>query len=454
MVTERHSVRCTACKTALRLRIQVGYEPRQPWAAPCPKCGALLRGTFSPNQGHDSRHVEGTESGAEGEDLVDVPTLNICTDFPLPRDYVTERSPLSPSMMMQEAAKLGDLFQQQKPLLHPDFEDIGLRFEQLVESHLNGNGKQFRLIRTRLLEETRLRGLKNLDHGTALRLIFRALAAPTEDQDHMHALDELRNDMRGVARRWATLRARAEQDLLDAGGLDGWSQQAWRAASNLAQRVGALLASQVAVHIRDQGLNLADFRAVRGDYEELASAYARAFEAVSKGIALCAYTHDLATGGDGQGNVDGSRMTLKRRMGIRAVDREPLAPPAVKRLYDTISRNRRNEIGHHLDRYDFASGDLVNTDGTREGFLPFLIELQAFFRLTDWLVELVASWEELLRTGHLPEAMRRNPDHPWPDIDPEPGDKVFFDPVHGPTLMSDLLRRSRRSEKPAPDGEG
>jgi hypothetical protein len=319
------------------------------------------------------------------------------------------------------------------------------RLEQLVESHLNRNGKQFRLVRDKLLDETRIPGLRNLNHSTLLRLLFRAISAPTQDDLHEEALQELRREMDVVSKSWKVLAPEARTALQDSGVLDSIRQPTWLSAKVLARQAGAMLSAHVAQHIRDQGLDLNEFRSVRGDYEELASAYARCFEAVSKGIALGAFTRSLPVSGnridwkDAKGNIH--QLTAAKALELTAFQREPLSSPSFSKLYATIDRKRRNGIGHHADRYDFASGDLHFTDGSQEGFLGFLIELQAFFRLVDWLVELVASWEELLRTGELDLAVRNEPIHPWPNVTPSSvGGRVFVDPVRGPA-SEDLMRQ-------------
>lgn len=429
----------------MALRIQHGYEARQPWVAPCPSCGCLLRGVYARERGLESDDVTENGKSWKDQDPLATPTLNICTDFPLPRAYITEASLFTPVMEMQLHVKLGDLLQRDTPLLHPEWENLERRLEQLVESHLNKNGKQFRLVRDKLLGETSIPGLRNLNHSTLLRLLFRAISAPTQDDLHEKALQELRRDLDVVSKSWKTLGLEAKAALQDSGVLDAIRQPAWLSAKVLARQAGAMLSAHVAQHIRDHGLDLSNFRSVRGDYEELASAYARCFEAVSKGIALAAFTRSLPVSGnridwkDSKGRIH--QLTAAEALEkLSAFQREPLSSPTFSMLYATIDRQRRNGIGHHADRYDFASGDLHFTDGSKEGFLVFLIELQAFFRLVDWLVELVASWEELLRTGELDLALRNEPINPWPEVTPSFGGRVFVDPVRGPA-SGDIMQR-------------
>ena len=59
--------------------------------------------------------------------------------------------------------------------------------------------------------------------------------------------------------------------------------------------------------------------------------------------------------------------------------------PVAKNLYDAMKRHTRNDIGHRLVRYDFATGLLAYDDGKTESYLAFLGDYLQAVRLTHYL---------------------------------------------------------------------
>ncbi|HZJ50437.1 MAG TPA: hypothetical protein VFF07_06190 [Actinomycetota bacterium] len=50
-----------------------------------------------------------------------------------------------------------------------------------------------------------------------------------------------------------------------------------------------------------------------------------------------------------------------------------------------MKRHTRNDIGHRLVRYDFASGDLVYDDSSREKYVHFVLLLTGDVRAAEML---------------------------------------------------------------------
>lgn len=132
-------------------------------------------------------------------------------------------------------------------------------------------------------------------------------------------------------------------------------------------------------------------RVMRDDFDVLKSRFQDVFELGSRTLGMIAPFANIARRGDVRSFADGQRRGLKDALGARAAVREGwlVDLPAVKLLFDAVSRRTRNDIGHRLVRYDFNSGDLVYDDGARETYLDFMVDYLNAARLSRYLADIV-----------------------------------------------------------------
>lgn len=132
-------------------------------------------------------------------------------------------------------------------------------------------------------------------------------------------------------------------------------------------------------------------RVMRDDFDVLKSRYQDVFELGSRTLGMIAPFANIARRGDVRSFADGQRRSLSDALGTRAAVREGwlVDLPAVRALFDAMSRRTRNDIGHRLVRYDFNSGALVYDDGARETYLDFVVDYLNAARLSRYLGDIV-----------------------------------------------------------------
>ena len=136
--------------------------------------------------------------------------------------------------------------------------------------------------------------------------------------------------------------------------------------------------------------SLEEFRIMRDDFDALKGRYQDIFEAASRGLVFTARIVNLARRGDPSAHVDGESRTLHKALNkTTAFHREAWLTdfPAAETLYGRMKRHTRNDIGHRLVRYDFASGDLVYDDGSKETYIHFLTDYLHAVRLSHHLLD-------------------------------------------------------------------
>jgi hypothetical protein len=162
---------------------------------------------------------------------------------------------------------------------------------------------------------------------------------------------------------------------------------------NVIEHADALLPGLAWEHIStDPRPDPNDYRIVRGDFDELRARYVEIFELASRTLAYTGAIVNLAERAAPDLWSNGARTSARTMLrGRTAHQREFILDelPYAKTLYDEVHRQSRNDFGHYAIEYDFASGELVDHDGTRTSYLLFLVDYLAAARLTSYLLGVV-----------------------------------------------------------------
>lgn len=412
MAVARFHSTCGFCKKSFFLRIQIGYEPIQIFAAPCPECGSLLRGTFEPHPSGAHRlrsdHFEEnpTSSMAVGDPFA-YPTLNVAVDLPMEAGFVHQQSPMTPFMAVQSFLP-ETWFETEYPRLHPHWKEINRSLEPLVEAHVAGKEDLFDLQAKRLRREANVA----LPSGsTGLRLMY-AMRVPffcAKNRQLLDVLDQTRSFVPLLFRQPPAVRD-ALRTVLEPPLVRELRNKVWRAAGRLVLRQGALTAAHFVEAVKSSRKAAATWRSVRGDHEELAHAYLQIFEAASYALAFHAVVENAATRGDPLTSPATNGESLAAICKWDAKDREPLANGALGLLFSEISRVTRNKIGHNAAHYDFSSGMITFDNGKQISLLELQAELLDTYRLACWATQLVALVELISAAADVHEKLQWEPE--------------------------------------------
>ncbi len=119
--------------------------------------------------------------------------------------------------------------------------------------------------------------------------------------------------------------------------------------------------------------------------------YVDVFELSSRGLAYLGVFLNLTRRNDPRTWADGKKRTIKKALGLKAVEREFILDetPRLKTLYGNIRRHVRNDVGHYHLYHDVATGDLVDEKGRRTNFLLFMTDFLGAVRVTAFVMALV-----------------------------------------------------------------
>lgn len=408
MAVLRFHVACLVCTRTFWLRIQVGYEDRQPFAAPCPLCKTLVRGLFEPKRSPTltSDHLKIAADGPS-DALADYPTMNISVDLPMFIGGVHERGPKTPFLAVYALIDKEEWMKTDYPRLPLDWKEVCAVAEPLVESHFAGNADLFDQQSRRLAKESKVR-LGDSKGGVRLMHVMHTAFFAAKNQALFDALDELRQQ---VPRYFRQSNEAREAFRKEASGalFDECRNKAWRSAQRLVQKQAVMAGAHVTHAIRAQRQNMEELRSVRGDYEELAHIYIQFFEAVSFAVAFHVILSNTVERADPHAMADGSRVSLKVLCRQRAVDREVHVGGKFGVLFAEISRVVRNKLGHHAAHYDFTTGIVTFDNGNKIPLLELQEDLLDIYRLAAWLVEFVALLELLVGGRDVPKEIWREP---------------------------------------------
>lgn len=419
----RGSWRCLTCKGEFWWRFQVGYDPKAPFAAPCPHCGELLRGILTRDGlsvSCASSDVEDAEWKYEERGLTDDSMLNLSTEVPLRSSAVHENNPFTP--FMQLTPLLDEFFEQRYkstyPLLHPKWEIVGRMLPQMAHSHLKLNGKLFRQQAERMRGTSAVMLPKGTPATVALMLATRVLPYGYLTSETTGAIKEIHSLAAALSNRGGDALRSFVDSATTADAEFKFRRKAWLSIANLSERQGALLTAHVAEAIQSK-TDVSEYRSMRGDYDDLSIQYLRAFETASKGLAFWKALQNAVLRGDPEDFGGGKRKSLRAMLKLNAHQRESWAAGDLGTLYSRTSRAIRNDIGHDSVHYDFRTGNLEFDDGKTVSLVAFQVHLLDVLRISLWSSELAGVIELLGGGGRVPKEVHR-----WPTMD-EAGRTMF-----------------------------
>lgn len=399
MAVRRSHVACKLCGKPFWLRVQIGYEPVQRFAAPCPNCQSLIRGVVEPVDLETvrvtSEQFDEVPGGPDPTDrTVSYPTLNIAVDVPMFVDQVHgDPGPgLTPFLQLARYMPVM-MLRATYPRLHPEWLKVNTLIEQLTESFLAGEDSQFDLQIRALASATTIE-LSNASRAVKLLEVYRVPLFSANNGEMYDALDQLRTIVRLIRGKPSALRTALVQ-ALDVQSVDELRQKCWHSACRLVLNQGALSSAHYAEAVKTAGGPFDKLRSVRGDFETLAHAYLDGFEAASFALAFSAILENVAYRNDPGSSGSGAQVTLKKLLGLDARDREPLATGALQALFAPVSRIARNKIGHNAAHYDFRTGEIEFDNGIKLGLMELQCQLLAIYRLASWFCELAVVIEAL-----------------------------------------------------------
>jgi hypothetical protein len=131
-----------------------------------------------------------------------------------------------------------------------------------------------------------------------------------------------------------------------------------------------------------------DYLVMRDDFDQLKGVYQDLFELGSRSLAYVGSILNLVVRDDPRQFSNGKRCSLTRVLRTTANNREFILDelPQAKPLYDQIDRHTRNDIGHRLVSFDFATQTLIDDKGRQTNYLLFLEDFLQAVRFSSYLL--------------------------------------------------------------------
>jgi hypothetical protein len=170
-----------------------------------------------------------------------------------------------------------------------------------------------------------------------------------------------------------------------------WTQHRRRIYETTVTALGlveALMPAMAWEMVDESTVDIDDYLVMRDDFDRLKSTYQDIFELGSRSLAYVGSIVNLVLRGDPRELSNGMRVSLKKALETKAKNREFILDelPQAKALYEQIDRHTRNDIGHHLVSFDFATQTLIDSKGNRTNYLRFLEDFLGAVRFTAYLL--------------------------------------------------------------------
>lgn len=410
-MVSRYLVGCQTCGKQFVLRVQVGSvmspdDPTttQPFVCSCPNCQTSMRGRLHTVVGtiHPNLSSQDFDVLNDAEENPDDPAVTVATDTPVHNSI---------------ARGLAG-----EPMLTPFIQIFAsLGKEQAVDlMERVGGVREIREAAYPALRRAAAAFLRE-DSGAVARTLSDTPGVPTDGNQYPPAtilgfaflrafapiclqqvFEAAQAEKSATFERAVTGNAPALVDLLLEFKSEALPEHTRRVVDTALTVLGDAepLISALCAEQLEGTAGLMDYRVMRDDFDMLKARYQDVFELGSRSLVLMARVANVADRGDARLHVDGRNLTLKQALRLRAFDREAwLADfPSAKRMYDSVSRHTRNEIGHRAVRYDFDAGELVYDDGVRENYLLFLVDYLNAVRLCHYLLEVVLTFSRSMHS--------------------------------------------------------
>lgn len=388
----REVFECNTCGKTFLARLGIG-SGLLPLIFQCPHCGVALRASMEPNPESKELNFKSedvTPLEIEGDE--EMTSVTIYADLPVPK--ALQRIPAkeaiaSPFILFAQA--IGN-------------EELGRLMARI---------EHMRSLRTVIFP--RLRRAASLVEGENFKPLSEAVARlpgidEIETLGDQHPLYQLGRYVETLYLPFAPLGPRiaaigelgtlllsaehtegGPEYLRELVGRPDWIQHQRRIYETTTAALGlveALMPAMAWEKVDETKLDINDYLVMRDDFDRLKSTYQDIFELGSRSLAYIGSILNLVLRSDPREFSNGERLSLKKALETTANNREFILDelPQAKVLYEQVDRHTRNDIGHHLVSFDFATQTLVDNKGERTNYLRFLEDFLGAVRFTAYLL--------------------------------------------------------------------
>ena len=390
MIT-RVLAKCSACTEQIVLRITVAGG-MQPFLLGCPYCRAEMHGSLDADPEHpfqlksnDFERVSTEETGTE----LAVP---VNTDLPVRLSLVGQSadeaimSPFIQATMVigdDETADLMARIDRMRQLEESIFPYIRRAASYFSRRDL-GNLKQSLASAPGGGEIDFSRSDPVAVLGSGLAQLYAPIDSNTSREDAV--IEWLTTIKRARERNDQEFRSVYEE--LTAGPLGRHQARALDTSIAILRDTTALFPAMWAERMESK-CDINEYRVMRDDFDILKVRYQDIFELASRTLAFTSRVANVAYRGSSSEYTDGKNRTFNKALNkTTAFNREPWLSdfPIAAKMYRSMQRRVRNDIGHRLVKYDFESGKLIYEDGSSENYLGFLIGYLGAARLSHYIL--------------------------------------------------------------------
>jgi hypothetical protein len=396
-VIAREPFKCNACNEAFLGRIGVG-SGTLPLIFQCPRCGTALRASLEPEPetldlNFKSEDVIRLEDG-EIENEEELTSITIYTDLPVPKalqGIPAGEAVASPFILLgqligtEEQANLMARIETMRDLRRVVFPRLRRAASLVGEDGFEPLSAAVE----RLPHIDEIDGLADLHPLYQLGRYMETLYVPFALlEPRIMAIGEL-----GMLLLSAEQVGNGPEHLRKLVERPDWIQHRRRIYETTIAALGlveALMPAMAWEMVDESQVDINDYLVMRDDFDRLKSTYQDIFELGSRSLAYIGSILNLVARGDPREFSNGKRCSLTRALRTTANNREFILDemPNAKAFYEQIDRHTRNDIGHHLVSFDFATQTLIDNRGDRTNYLRFLEDFLGAVRFTAYLLAL------------------------------------------------------------------
>jgi hypothetical protein len=392
-VIVRQQLRCQTCEEPFVARLGIG-SGRLPLIFQCPHCEVALRATLEPDPktldlNFKSEDVVPEEDAAEEDEIQSV---TVYADVPVPKamqGIPAKNANLSPFILFAQVIGHGEL------------------------GELMGRVEAMRSFRTNVFPKLRrAASLIRTGDFTALAAAVDRLpgVADIEGLCEQHPLYQFGRYVETLYLPFASLEPRiaaigelgtlliaaehhegGPEHLETLNNRADWIEhrrRIYESVVNALSLVETLMPAMAWEQVDEKKYKVDDYLVMRDDFDQLKGVYQDLFELGSRSLAYVGSILNLVVRGDPRQFSNGKRCSLTKALRATANQREFILDelPQAKLLYDQIDRHTRNDIGHRLVSFDFATQTLVDDKGRQTNYLLFLEDFLGAVRFSSYLL--------------------------------------------------------------------
>jgi len=392
-VIVRQPLRCQTCEQPFVARLGIG-SGRLPLIFQCPRCEVALRATLEPDP-------QTLELNFKSEDVVpeeeatgdgDLPSVTVYADVPVPKamqGILAKDAILSPFVLFAQVIghdELGELMERVEAM-RSFRSSVFPKLRRAASLIRTGDFTALAAAVGRLPGAGEVEGLREqhplYQFGRYVETLFLPFA-PLEPR--IAAIGELGTLLIAVEHQEG-----GPEHLETLNNRPDWIEhrrRIYESVVNALSLVDTLMPAMAWERVDEERFKVDDYLVMRDDFDQLKGVYQDLFELGSRSIAYVSSILNLVIRGDPRQFSNGRRCSLTRALRATANQREFILDelPQAKPLYDQIDRHTRNDIGHRLVSFDFATQTLVDNKGRQTNYLLFLEDFLEAVRFSSYLL--------------------------------------------------------------------